>query len=399
MGTLLHGCASSEALDTSGERILIDGLDISTLDKTGVLNYEHKSDLPNQVVGKILKAHKIFKVEDCQDKHMLYFWNKIQTPFVYIVGELFDDVGHEGAKDVAAMLRYDAKNKHDKNIVNFSIEGHKLEKDGQNIVKAIARKCTITVQPCNHTAIAELLEDGQNQKTDIASIFKSESNVEILEKASYGTGGSKNAAGQWTFGPPKQENPKTDKPAPAPKAAPAPQAAPAFAAKGSGLGATKSGKNLFTHNHPADYQGFSAADHHDAMNAHYNAAMNTKDPQMVNHHIQMSQKHAVFREKADKIANRFAAGMQQARQKANIGKSDIAPEARVNGDALETEHIVKQIKTRANQAYKTFNKKEELLSFIQQKHPKLNKHTVVALAKLMLYKKEKELEEKLEKLS
>ena len=52
MSTFIHGIGASENIDTSGEIVSIAGLDISSLDKDGVFNWEHKADQPSQVVGR-----------------------------------------------------------------------------------------------------------------------------------------------------------------------------------------------------------------------------------------------------------------------------------------------------------------------------------------------------------
>ena len=180
MSTFIHGIGASSALDSSGEVIDINGLDISSLEVDGILNYEHKADTPDQILGKVLKARKIFSEKDCEDDHQLYFWNKCKLPFVYIMGELFDDY-KDSAKEVAGMFRYDMdrKGKQAKNVVGFSIEGSKIDKKDNVITRSIARKVTITNFPCNRTAIAEMVPVSKKQpKDNIDEFFKSES-VEI----------------------------------------------------------------------------------------------------------------------------------------------------------------------------------------------------------------------------
>jgi len=160
-GTLIHGPAVSSHIDSSGEKINIRGVDISSLVDSGQLNWEHKNDTPSQIVGKIIEAKKIYKRSDCDNEHQEYFWDKLKMPYIYIVGELFDAVGHQQAKDVAAMLKYDSEHRNDKkmkHLINFSVEGSKLEKRGITITKCIARKITLTLTPCNKMAIAEELK-------------------------------------------------------------------------------------------------------------------------------------------------------------------------------------------------------------------------------------------------
>jgi len=160
-GTFIHGIAASEHLDSSGERIRVDGIDISSLTKDGVFNFEHQSKEASAIVGKITHAKKILKESDCDNESHKYFWNKIKMPYLYVAGELFDVDGHQAAKDVAAMLKYDNRNKdkkESKRLINFSIEGSRLEKKGAEILKSIARKISITITPCNKVCEAEELK-------------------------------------------------------------------------------------------------------------------------------------------------------------------------------------------------------------------------------------------------
>ena len=68
MSSFCHGVASAQSLDKSGEMVDIKGLDITSLPKTGILNYEHKSDIPGQICGKILTAKKIFNKNEAKFK-------------------------------------------------------------------------------------------------------------------------------------------------------------------------------------------------------------------------------------------------------------------------------------------------------------------------------------------
>ena len=68
-GTIIHGIAASEHLDSSGERIKIEGVDISSLTSDGVMNMEHQSKEASAIVGKILEAKKILKRSDCENEH------------------------------------------------------------------------------------------------------------------------------------------------------------------------------------------------------------------------------------------------------------------------------------------------------------------------------------------
>jgi hypothetical protein len=184
--TIIDGIAASEHLDSSGESLSIEGMDISSLGgPDSILNWEHGSkEKPSQVVGKVTFARKIMKEKDAKNKREAYFWNKIKKPFLYIKAELFDGLGHSGAQDVAAMLKYKNKDKGEDSrlVVGFSIEGGKIEKKGMQVVKSIARDVAITVKPCNKVCDAELIEG------DFDDDFLYKNNVfecEILKKTHF----------------------------------------------------------------------------------------------------------------------------------------------------------------------------------------------------------------------
>jgi hypothetical protein len=184
--TIIDGIAASEHLDSSGESLSIEGMDISSLGgPDSILNWEHGSkEKPAQVVGKVTFARKIMKKDDAKNKREAYFWNKIKKPFVYIKAELFDGLGHSGAQDVAAMLKYKNKDKGEDSrlVVGFSIEGGKIEKKGMQVTKSIARDVAITVKPCNKVCDAELIEGD----VDDDFLYKNQNwDCEILKKGEY----------------------------------------------------------------------------------------------------------------------------------------------------------------------------------------------------------------------
>ena len=171
--TYIDGIASSQTIDSSGEVVSLEGLDISSL-VHAAYNWEHTKDLPAQIVGKILEAKKIFSKEDCENDRHLYYWNKCQLPFLYVMGRLFDD-NKPSSKEVAALFQDDNSHPGEKDIVGFSVEGSRLgEKQGVLVPRSIARKVTITNLPCNKTCIAEILPINSAKNDDISSLFKGE---------------------------------------------------------------------------------------------------------------------------------------------------------------------------------------------------------------------------------
>lgn len=188
LGTVIHGIAAHESLDSSGERIIISGIDTSSLTQDGVFNTEHKSDSTSQIIGKITEATKILKKEDCKNKHHEYFWERAgKMPYLYVKGVLFDGFGHSGAIDAVSMLRFDKNldKGETKQLTGFSIEGSKLDKEGALIKKCISRKVAWTLLPCNKACIAEILDTDSEEKprlislSDLKLAFKKAEDMEI----------------------------------------------------------------------------------------------------------------------------------------------------------------------------------------------------------------------------
>ena len=180
--THIHGVGSTTQIDTAGEIVDLAGLDCSSL-IGGALNWEHLAAIPAQLVGKVLDYKKIFSEKDCENEHHKYFWDKCKSPYLYVMGRLFDDK-KESSKECAALFIDDAEHPDEKPIVGFSIEGSKIDKQGMVVTKSIGRKLTITHAPANKQCVAELIP-AEPQKMDEDSIFKSETSItiELFEKA------------------------------------------------------------------------------------------------------------------------------------------------------------------------------------------------------------------------
>jgi hypothetical protein len=180
--TYVDGIGSTVAIDTAGEIVDLAGIDCYSL-VGGALNWEHKADIPAQIVGKILEYKKIFSEKDCENDRHKYFWDKCKTPYLYVMGRLFDDK-KESSKECAALFLDDAEHPDEPPMVGFSIEGSKVDKKGLVVTKSIARKVTITNMNANKQCAAEMIP-AEPAKPDSDSIFKSEPSfcIELLEKS------------------------------------------------------------------------------------------------------------------------------------------------------------------------------------------------------------------------
>jgi len=163
-GMIIDGIYGSEAIDTSGEVLDVEGADISDLEEgRGVLNYEHKdSESPTsngqEIVGKVIYAKKIFKESDCENDRQKMYWEKVKLPFIYGIGRLYDGAGHDGARALAAQIRDHAAN-NEPILVRFSVEGSTLSKEGNRLKSSVIRRVALTIKPANRTADSGLLED------------------------------------------------------------------------------------------------------------------------------------------------------------------------------------------------------------------------------------------------
>ncbi len=189
-GTILDGVFASQAIDTSGEVVDIKGADISSLNEDGVLNTEHnnpdKKDSAtfSVIIGRIIFAKKIFSEEDCESERELDFWNSLQLPFIYGASELFDAEDHENAKAAAAIIRH----YHKRNlpvVIRYSVEGSTIERNGNHLLRTIARRIAATIKPCNRSAISNLVSEPSPTQVGVDAIEKSENIITSFEMEAF----------------------------------------------------------------------------------------------------------------------------------------------------------------------------------------------------------------------
>jgi len=165
----ISGIAASEALDTSAEKISIEGMDISSLEAgEGIFNFEHRSPKssgasPLDILGAITFAKKIFKESDCDNANQRKYWKQVELPFLYIEGSLFDsqEPPHIAADALAAQIKF-YKSQNLPLVARFSIDGSTLERDDKNpqiLKQTIARDVAITMKPCNRSCNSDVMEE------------------------------------------------------------------------------------------------------------------------------------------------------------------------------------------------------------------------------------------------
>jgi hypothetical protein len=185
MGLKIDGICATNAIDSSGEILDIEGHDISDLESgKGVLNFEHQNG-PEDIVGAIIYAKKLLKLDDCVTERQKKYWNMVKKPCIYIIAELFDEEDSPPAAAVAAMIRYYAKKK-EKMLVSYSIEGLTLERDGNVLKRSVGRRVALTLRACNKECVAGLLEEGDYKRMADDLLAKTEKDMLEVDSISIG---------------------------------------------------------------------------------------------------------------------------------------------------------------------------------------------------------------------
>ena len=270
MSTFIDGIGQCQVVDKSGELVDLKGHDITSLPKTGTFTWEHQASSPATLVGKILKAKKIFSKDECEGDRELYYWNKCKCPYLYVMGELLDDYT-ASAKECAGQMKYSRDNPAKAPLLGFSIEGSEIPntRKGMVITRSIGRKVTLTQSPCNSACVAEIFEAPEQKSQivdDFESIFKSQEEAITLFKSDEGAKIYEDYLA-------KKEQPTSKE---------------KFA--GKHIGITKSAKQVFSHSEMEDYD-FTPEDHKEASEHHRHAAVTASDSQQADHHIEQMKAH------------------------------------------------------------------------------------------------------------
>lgn len=158
-GMLIDGIAATDAIDSQGERLSIEGTDISALEQgLGRLNDNHGKQFAHSI-GRIVGAKKIYKKEDCEDDRQKMYWEQVNRPYIYVKGELYDDADHANAKAAAAIMKHLSKGKSPL-AVKMSVEGAVLaRKDGGVLDRTKVHSVALTFTPANKQTMAMVCED------------------------------------------------------------------------------------------------------------------------------------------------------------------------------------------------------------------------------------------------
>lgn len=148
-GMIIDGCAATEAIDSQGERLSIEGADISALEQgLGRVNDNHGKQFSHSI-GRVTGAKKIMKIEDCDNDRQRMYYDQVKCPYIYVKGELYDDSDHVNAKAAAAIIKHLGKGDCPL-AVRMSVEGAVLaRKDGGILDRTKVHSIALTFTPAN----------------------------------------------------------------------------------------------------------------------------------------------------------------------------------------------------------------------------------------------------------
>ncbi len=324
MSTFIDGIGQCQVVDKSGELLDLKGHDITSLPKTGTFTWEHQANSPATLVGKILKAKKIFCRDDCENGRELYYWNKCKSPYLYVMGELLDDYT-ASARECAGQMRYSKDHPDKQPLLGFSIEGSELPgtRKGMVITRSIARKVTLTQSPCNSACIAEIFEAPEQKsqiKDDFDSIFKSKEEASNLFKSGEGEKIYETFLA-------KKELEAARPPSKGGKAPKSPEAE--YEGQGIHAGRNKSGKPVFSHGSSSSYK-FNPAEHQHHGEHHKSPKVHSQNPKLGVNKESRREMHSNAVASSGRVENRAALSLEnkdkiaqeQGKQVSHMAKSE-----------------------------------------------------------------------------
>ena len=179
----IDGVLGSELRDTQGEMLSVEGADISELEAgRGRWNDNHGKGFFNSI-GRITKAKKIFKKEDCEDDRQRYYWDKIKAPYIYGAGYLYDDEDHPNARAAAAILRNIHKSDAPLQL-KASVEGGVISrgiKDNSLLARTKIHSCALTFTPANNATLIEPISLNKSHYDEAADMLLIKSVLHLAE--------------------------------------------------------------------------------------------------------------------------------------------------------------------------------------------------------------------------
>lgn len=177
-------CIAGSALrDTQGEMLSVEGADISELEAgRGRWNDNHGKGFFNSI-GRITKAKKIFKRDDCEDDRQRHYWDKVKAPYIYAAGYLYDDEDHPNARAAAAILRNIHKSDTPLQL-KASVEGGVIARgisDSSLLARTKIHSIALTFTPANNTTLVEPTSLNKSEIDEAADMLLIKSVLHLAE--------------------------------------------------------------------------------------------------------------------------------------------------------------------------------------------------------------------------
>lgn len=164
---LIEGVAATEAPDSVGESLNIDGADTSELNN-GFINADHDRKF-SSLLGRVIDSKKIYSKDDCSTPFQQKEWERLKRPYLWIKGEIWDDPAHKEAAAVAAIYRHYTSQGLPAPI-RLSVEGKTLERSGRRLMRTKIKGVAATVVPCNKETSTEVVQFLKSQSVAPATI-------------------------------------------------------------------------------------------------------------------------------------------------------------------------------------------------------------------------------------
>lgn len=173
---IVETVASTSDLDSQGESVDLNGMDISPLIAgTGFLNVDHMPGFSN-MIGHVTAAKKVMKAEDAETPFQQKEWSRLKKPFLSCTFELWSNTEHKEAKAVKAIYDHYSK-KNEAPPLRISIEGKTLERgrgaENHILKRTLVRGLALTVQPSNKHTSSEVIQINKSLGLDENHFAKS----------------------------------------------------------------------------------------------------------------------------------------------------------------------------------------------------------------------------------
>lgn len=175
--TVIECVASTSDRDVANESLDVEGADISPLlEGRGFVNSDHRNDFAH-LVGRVLEAKKISKMEDCKTPSQIKYWQDLRKPFIWAKAEIWDGTGHKEADSIASIYKFYQSRNEDAPI-KVSVEGKTLERGSNGHLKrTLIKGIALTVAPCNRKTRTDVVMVTKSLGLDSDSLVKNEDTI------------------------------------------------------------------------------------------------------------------------------------------------------------------------------------------------------------------------------